>query len=64
MVCLADYIKQAVRFVSSDEFENIDIKDKIKLNENTLKKFNPYEERRLFEAFLKDRPKVKEYETE
>ena len=64
LVFLADYIKKAVRFVSRDDFKNIDIKDKIKLNENTLKRFNPYEERRLFEAFLKDRPKVKEYETE
>lgn len=64
LVCLADYIKQAVRFINNDEKENINIKDKNKLNENTLKRFNPYEERRLFEAFLKDRPKVKEYETE
>lgn len=64
LVCLADYAKQALRFINDNEKENIDINDKNKLNENTLKRFNPYEEGRLFEAFLKDRPNIKEYETE
>ncbi len=64
LVRLSDYAKQAMRFIDDDKKPNIEVKERNKLNENTLKRFDPYEETRLFEAFLKDIPKVVEDETE
>lgn len=62
LVALASYAKQAMSRFETRLKEPIEKQDK--RDEVAINGFNPYEETRLFEAYLKERPKEKEYETE
>lgn len=62
LVALASYAKQAMSNFQARLKNPIEKQDK--RDEVAINRFNPYEETRLFEAYLKERPKEKEYKTE
>ena len=62
LVALASYAKQAMSNFEARLKGPIEKQDK--RDEVAINRFNPYEETRLFEAYLKERPKEKEYKTE